>query len=230
MGKNKTTKIMLVTSLLTLFYCGTLFVGTTAAYFTDQVSTGSNMIQAGNLDLEVKLDGTKLVNNIKNDTSFWGTGVTHSIPVNVVVDKVVSTTDSAFWIDNEQSKEIDETGVEVESALSEEVETELINDDEQPQVCTFSDNKTLYLVNTGNVSLKYSVSIGSVNEAISISPSLSDGVLNVGESKSIHFDYTVTTAEDIASSIKITVLATQHTGESDDFGSDYDKDAPYPSK
>ena len=56
---NKSTKRALLSSALALFLCFAMLLSTTFAWFTDSVSTGSNVIQTGNLDIEVEytLDG-----------------------------------------------------------------------------------------------------------------------------------------------------------------------------
>lgn len=56
---NKTTKRALFSSVVALVLCFAMLLGTTYAWFTDSVASGSNVITAGNLDIEVKytLDG-----------------------------------------------------------------------------------------------------------------------------------------------------------------------------
>ena len=53
MKNAKMKKRALLTSLLALFLCCTMLVGTTFAWFTDSVESGINKIVAGNLDVEV---------------------------------------------------------------------------------------------------------------------------------------------------------------------------------
>ena len=55
----KKTKSALALGILAIVLCMGMLVGTTYAWFTDSVESGSNVITAGNLDLEVKytLDG-----------------------------------------------------------------------------------------------------------------------------------------------------------------------------
>ena len=49
MNKTKTTKRALLSSVLALFLCFTMLLGTTYAWFTDSVSSKGNVIQTGNL-------------------------------------------------------------------------------------------------------------------------------------------------------------------------------------
>ena len=59
MTKTKSTKRALMLSALSLLLCVSMFIGSTYAWFTDSVVSGSNVIQSGNLDIEVQytLDG-----------------------------------------------------------------------------------------------------------------------------------------------------------------------------
>lgn len=49
---NKTTKRALLSSMMALFLCFTMLIGTTYAWFTDEVTSANNIIQTGNLDIE----------------------------------------------------------------------------------------------------------------------------------------------------------------------------------
>ena len=51
--KRSTTKRALWLSVLSMFLCLTMFMGTTFAWFTDEVTSGTNTIVAGNLDVEL---------------------------------------------------------------------------------------------------------------------------------------------------------------------------------
>ena len=61
---NNDTKKSLRSSVAVLFLCIVLLIGTTFAWFTDSVSSGTNVIKAGNLDvkLEYSKDGTNWTN------------------------------------------------------------------------------------------------------------------------------------------------------------------------
>ena len=51
--KIKSTKRALLTSTLSLLLCFAMLIGTTYAWFTDSVSSANNIIQSGNLDIEL---------------------------------------------------------------------------------------------------------------------------------------------------------------------------------
>ena len=59
MTNARSTKRALLASVMAMLLCCTMLLGTTYAWFTDSVSSGSNIIQTGNLDIEVEytLDG-----------------------------------------------------------------------------------------------------------------------------------------------------------------------------
>ena len=58
----KSTKKSLLLSTISLILCFAMLLGTTYAWFTDEVTSGTNIIKAGNLDVEMYYaDGTKAV-------------------------------------------------------------------------------------------------------------------------------------------------------------------------
>ena len=54
MTNKKSTKRALICSLLALAMCFSMLVGTTFAWFTDSVTSANNIIQSGNLDIELE--------------------------------------------------------------------------------------------------------------------------------------------------------------------------------
>lgn len=71
---NKSTKRTLLTSVLSLFLCFTMLVGTTFAWFTDSASTAVNKIQAGTLDVQL-LDENG--NSLEGQTLAWQKATGH---------------------------------------------------------------------------------------------------------------------------------------------------------
>ena len=53
MTNKKSTKKALISSALCLLLCMSMLIGTTFAWFTDEVKSGTNIIAAGNLDIEL---------------------------------------------------------------------------------------------------------------------------------------------------------------------------------
>ena len=60
MNNTKTTKRALLSSVIAMFICVAMLIGTTFAWFTDSASTAVNKIKSGKLDvaLEMSTDGT----------------------------------------------------------------------------------------------------------------------------------------------------------------------------
>ncbi|MBE6772854.1 MAG: hypothetical protein E7544_01385 [Ruminococcaceae bacterium] len=56
MRNTKTTKYALVSSVISIFLCAVMLIGTTFAWFTDTASTNVNTIQSGTLDLALVND------------------------------------------------------------------------------------------------------------------------------------------------------------------------------
>ena len=77
---NKTTKRALWMSALSLVLCFSMLVGTTFAWFTDEVKSGTNTIVAGNLDVDVYYGNPEDENSIQdietlfNDVKLWEPG------------------------------------------------------------------------------------------------------------------------------------------------------------
>jgi len=92
MTKKHSTKRALIASILSLMLCFTMLIGTTFAWFTDTVVSGSNVIQSGNLDIVLEYwDGTqwldaegKVLKFLKADGSddevLWEPGCTYQLP------------------------------------------------------------------------------------------------------------------------------------------------------
>ena len=77
MANKKTARRAFVSSVISLILCCSMLVGTTFAWFTDEVTTGMNTIAAGNLDVELLADGNKVDSATKlfDDVTLWEPGV-----------------------------------------------------------------------------------------------------------------------------------------------------------
>ena len=91
MTNSKSTKRALIISVLAIFMCVAMLIGTTFAWFTDTASTGVNKIQAGNLDVKLMYstdmqtwheatEQTKLF----DDNALWEPGYTQVVYLKVV--------------------------------------------------------------------------------------------------------------------------------------------------
>ena len=98
MNESTKTKKALRGSLLALFLCIVLLIGTTFAWFTDTASTGVNKIQSGTLDVELQYKNNDTWTNAENKTLefkkavdgeevLWEPGCTYELPELRVVNK-----------------------------------------------------------------------------------------------------------------------------------------------
>ena len=77
MTSKKTTRRALLSSMIALLLCVSMLVGTTFAWFTDSVTSASNIIKSGNLDIEMYwAKGTEDPNA---DTTVWTDASTGAI-------------------------------------------------------------------------------------------------------------------------------------------------------
>ncbi len=81
MMKTKSTKRALLSSVLALVLCVSMLIGSTFAWFTDNVTSGNNIIKSGNLDivLEYSTDGdiwntVDATTKVFNDEALWEPG------------------------------------------------------------------------------------------------------------------------------------------------------------
>lgn len=76
MTRAKLTKRTLISSAISLVLCFAMFLGTTFAWFTDSVTSANNIIQSGNLDVEMYLwsDATTATPITNNPNPIFGEG------------------------------------------------------------------------------------------------------------------------------------------------------------
>ena len=76
MKRKNLTRNALFTSIISLLLCVSMLVGTTFAWFTDEVTTGMNTIAAGNLDIELYANGRTVGESTKlfDDVTLWEPG------------------------------------------------------------------------------------------------------------------------------------------------------------
>ena len=226
------TKKALISSLLSVVLCVSMLLGTTYAWFTDSVTSGSNLIQSGNLDIEVQytLDG-ETWNDLDGATDLFTKGLWEPGHTEVVALRITNNGSLALKY----------------SAMLNATET--VGKTQDGKDILLSDILTITTVNqqTGIVGdiLLGLVFGGSQNTDTNNIKLLKDGMnlaadqeLNSGDAHyliiTIDMPETIGNeanyAENAMPSITFTldVLATQRNYEKDTFGTDYDKDATYP--
>ena len=196
MTKRKSTKSALFTSVLALFLCFSMLLGTTYAWFTDSVTSGSNIIQSGTLDVDLvdaagnSMEGQIIefvtADNRAQNEILWEPGCTYATEPVYVVNK-----------GNLALKyEIIVNGIAGNAKLLEAIEWTV----------------TVGATETALADLKGTLAAGIKSEAIVLTGHMKEDAGNEYQGLA-------------ASGISISVFATQLTSENDSFGNTYDEDA-----
>ena len=222
MKKRKSTKSALISSVLALFLCFTMLLGTTFAWFTDSVTSANNIIQSGTLDIileyyDTKAGGWKDVEGSKDILTgdLWEPGYTdvaylriknngslalkYALSVNIVSEKSGVNKDGETFL------------------LSDYIYFDVV-DEKQP---AFADRAE---------------AMAAVDSATKISRGYSQSGSLAAGSDYVYLAmvvYMPTTVGNVANhngvdvpeiDLGINIFATQDTVESDSFGTDYDAD------
>ena len=230
MTKNKTTKRALLVSVLALLLCASLLVGSTFAWFTDNVTSTNNIIKSGNLDVKLEYSTdlstwaevgakTDIFKNEDGTTDLWEPGFTE-----VVYLKVSNVGSLAL-----------------KYALEVNVASEESGTNQEGKTFWLSDH-IVYGVDT-QVAGKYAdrataqAAIENGKKTLNQGYATTDNPLKAGEENIVALVvYMPTTVGNVANhngediptiNLGITLNATQLNAESDSFGPDYDKNATY---
>ena len=223
----KKTKFALLQSVICLLLCMSMLIGTTFAWFTDSVTSGNNIIAAGNLDIELEyLDGdtwkkvNESTNVFKNDT-LWEPGHTEVVYLKV---SNAGTLALKYQLGINIAKEVGSVNQAGESFL-------------------LSDH--IYFGAVEGVSQAYA-DRAAARAAVTVVDKLSAGYTKTGTmEKGAEPQYVAlvvympeetgnaanyaTGATPPSIDLGIALTATQMTAESDSFGSDYDSTAQFPT-
>ena len=218
----KTSKKALFGSVLSLLLCCSMLVGTTFAWFTDEVSSGINTIQSGTLDIGLyEMPATKVFNmselstytdlengklsfrdkNGKTDI-LWEPGATFMTPDFTVVNKGNLNAKAKIAI----------TGIDADEKLLEVIDFDI-------EVCVYGYGSGAEIWGSltdyapdGEIKL----AANQPYTALRIVAKMDEAAGN---------EYQGLTLDGIG----ITVLATQDANEADSFNNQYDKDATHPA-
>ncbi len=228
MTKTRSTKTALLSSVLALFLCITMLLGTTFAWFTDSVTSANNIITAGNLDVELyymndevttwtKVDGNT---NVFKENTLWEPGHVEVVKLEVRNEGTLAL---KYQLGVNVASEVGSVNVNDESfKLSSFIKFAVIEGDK-----TFTRDEAVEAAEASNATF--------LNEAFA-----SDSIeLAAGANKVVTMVvYMPTSIGNDANAKKgattptinlgINVYATQVMAEADSFGTDYDKDAVYP--
>ena len=249
MNNKKATKRALLTSVMALAMCVVMLVGTTFAWFTDTASTGVNKIQAGNLDIEVEYRTTADGNwqLLDNATDLFGTedtrfepGHTRVVELRItnagnlalkykigmnVVSETAGTNKAGNPYKLSNYLKVATTGIQsgpTGDSLTDQVAAtmeSLIFQRDASYIWTARDFANFELEKGGNGNV-HSLQPGEM-QFLGIKVYMPESVGNEANA--------ISTEKAASIEFGLNILATQYTTESDSFGTQYDKDAEYPT-
>ncbi len=213
---NKTqTKHALLASIMALLLCFTMLLGTTFAWFTDSVTSATNKIVAGNLDVELYHTNGADTNEPVGDTTTLFDEVALWEPGAMVWEKLTVKNNGSLTLKYNLSVNITDISTVGEKSLADVLKVAVM--DKQPTRENVVNAATQRLA-TFNLASDSALTPGDSDEfyvAIYWAPSANDNDYNVA-------------GEQLYAKLGVTLLATQYTAESDSFDHQYDKDATYP--
>ena len=215
----KSTKKSLVLSTLSLMMCVAMLLGTTYAWFTDSVTSGKNIIAAGNLDIELYANGTKVDGDTKlfSKVALWEPGAVAFDTLQVKnVGNLALKYQLSFLFENETK--VDGHGLSdvlkigtyageiTDSTKREDVIAGLAN---VAPIASFAKSGNL-AANTDDTAVTY---------VVYWEPGDNDNLYNMNNEKK---------GKELSIDFYVNLVATQDTVEADSFDNQYDKDATYP--
>lgn len=227
----KTTKRALFSSVIALILCFSMLVGTTFAWFTDEVKSDVNKIVAGNLDVDVvtTADDKSIENQsvLFDEIKLWEPGV---VAYENITVKNLGTLALKYQLSVNFDKEnyvVEADGTVTDNCLADVLMVSVIEETidaalSREEVLTKAGEGVLLseLVKSGELE-----SLKNQNYAIIIwwPQSTNDDTFNINNGK------TTTDGEALHINLGLKVLATQLDAdiEQDSFGPDYDVDAIY---
>ncbi|MBE6680367.1 MAG: hypothetical protein E7598_07610 [Ruminococcaceae bacterium] len=230
--KARSTKKALLASLLSLVVCVSLLVGSTFAWFTDSVTSAQNVIQSGNLDVELYYTyDAAVAGNVNSDE--WV--------------KVGSTTDVFgynLWEPGFTKvayfKVVNEGSLALKYKLSADVYEEVEGKNQEGEKFLLSDHIKTALVPVGatrdqilameGTNLKASFGMSAEHltaKGTATATKVVGMALWMPTTVGNEANHNGTDVPSITFGINL--IATQDTVESDSFGSDYDTEAVYPN-
>ena len=221
MTKKKSTKRALLLSALSLLLCVSMLVGSTYAWFTDEVTSAGNIIKSGNLDVTMDwFDGTK----------------------------AVPAVDSEDWIDASAGPifnyELWEPGytvvrhVKIENVGSLALKYTL-NIQANGKVTELADVIDVYFVDPAvqvadRAALADQFKVGTLSDILAGMPANASGKLLAGENATVTLALKMQETAgneyknlEIGTDFSVVLLATQLTYEEDSFDKEYDKAAAW---
>ena len=244
MTNTKSTKRALLTSVMALFLCFAMLLGTTYAWFTDSVSSANNIIQSGNLDvvLEYKTNWENDWITVDENTKIFKEGVLYEPGYTEVVYLRVSNAGSLalqYNLNVNVYGENTSTNVGGETfSLKDYLEIGYYVQDEMVSGYNYADILIPNMFGTREAALK-NVKTTKLSEDTGIVRA--DAPVLAGSNTAQVIAIVLTMPETVGNEanhradvaapridLGVTLVATQFNHEKDSFGSDYDADAEYP--
>lgn len=229
----KKTKRSLLMSVISLLLCFSMLLGSTFAWFTDSVTSGSNVIQSGNLDLDVQytLDGENWKNldgaNDLFQKGLWEPGHTEVVALRI-------ENKGSLALKYEANMNIIKETIGKNKEGGDIVLSEILTVSTLTQQANQVGDISVMLAFMGESALAYAAPV-----AFKAGNVLQSGDSNLLPGEAHYVIVKVDMAETVGNEANhdgvnkpsiefgINVLATQTSNESDSFGSDYDKNATF---
>ena len=220
MTKRRSTKSALISSILALFLCITMLVGTTFAWFTDSVTSSNNKIVAGNLKIDLEL--------LDKASGTWASIKESKAPI--------------FTYDNWEPGYVDVKVLKVENegSLALKWGAKFVSDVELSILADVIDVYVLpsatELTYPTDRALSGYERVGTVREFVNTIEQTTKGTLASGCEAYLGIALKMQESagneyqEKTIGAFDIQILATQLDSEIDSFGSDYDADLPFPDE
>lgn len=227
MERRKVLGKALFSSIIALFLCVSMLVGTTFAWFTDTVTSGFNQIAAGNLDIEVYNKAGDSIQDMKtlfSEVERWEPGMAAYETLTVSnVGSLALKYSMSIHFGNENEVE----GYKLSQVLKVAVfDGEVAFADRNELTQSIADGKLL-----SSDPVYGHILAGGEDHTITIAiwwePSEKDNNWNVNNGRKVS-DYTSEENNYLHIDLGVTVQATQLPYEDDSFDNQYDADAPYP--
>ena len=227
MKRKNTTRNALVTSILSLLLCVSMLVGTTFAWFTDEVVTGMNTIAAGNLDVELLADGNKVDSNTKlfDDVTLWEPGAVVYENLQIVN---AGTLALKYQMSLNFGNENDLNGHKLSEVLKVVVLNETIDASTMTRAQVLEKAKAAAEADQGNGSLNNFYLTGELeadtsSSAFAVVVYWAPNANEVDNLYNANNGQVTSDGEPLHIEFGVNLQATQKMSENDSFGNDYDK-------
>lgn len=216
MSNIKTTKRALLLSVLSLMVCVSMLIGSTFAWFTDSVTSGTNTIKAGNLDVKLYHSDKAVTDAEVTDTTKLFDDVALWEPGAVVYENFKIANEGSLALKYVFNLKVTNATVVDGKSLADVLKVAVVEGG-------FNGDRAAAIGNSFNKIASF-----EENKALSAGADRTFGVIIYWEPTANDNDYNKA-GEVLKANIGVTLVATQKTEESDSFGDDYDFDAKLPN-